>query len=88
VANFATGTAGVADTIGQFATGVVDTGGNLPPMSMTQAANLLPVSTTPMTDNGKNIRLLTSVNLKEKNYLYVNSTTQRCSTKINKNFSD
>jgi hypothetical protein len=29
-----------------FATGVVDTGGNLPPVSLTSAANLPPVSTT------------------------------------------
>jgi hypothetical protein len=29
-----------------FAAGVVDTGGNLPPVSLTPAANLPPVSTT------------------------------------------
>jgi hypothetical protein len=29
-----------------FATGVVDTGGNLPPASLTPVANLPPVSTT------------------------------------------
>ena len=38
--------AGVADTGGKFAAGVVDTGGNLPPVSLTPAANLPPVSTT------------------------------------------
>ncbi len=31
-----------------FATGVVDTGGNLPPVSLTPAANLAPVSLTPV----------------------------------------
>jgi hypothetical protein len=31
---------------GKFAAGVVDTGGNLPPASLTPAANLPPVSTT------------------------------------------
>jgi hypothetical protein len=33
-------------TGGKFATGVNNTGGNLPPVSMTPAANLPPVSTT------------------------------------------
>jgi hypothetical protein len=32
----------------KFATGVVDTGGNLPPLSLTPMANLPPVSLTPM----------------------------------------
>ncbi len=31
-----------------FATGVVDTGGNLPPASLTPVANLPPVSLTPV----------------------------------------
>jgi hypothetical protein len=31
---------------GKFAAGVVDTGGNLPPASLTQVANLPPVSLT------------------------------------------
>jgi hypothetical protein len=32
---------GVNDTGGKFAAGVVDTGGNLPPASLTPAANLI-----------------------------------------------
>jgi hypothetical protein len=53
-ANFATGTAGVVDTGGKFATSVNDTGGKfatgkLPPVSMTAAVN-----------NWNNLRLLTS----------------------------
>ncbi len=52
---FVTGTAGVVDTVGKFATGVTDTGGNLPPVSTTPAAIMIedllsfqlpPVSTT------------------------------------------
>jgi hypothetical protein len=43
VAKFA---AGVVDTGGKFA--VVDTGGNLPPVSLTLVANLPPVSLTPV----------------------------------------
>jgi hypothetical protein len=56
-ANFVTGTAGVVDTGGKFATGVNNTSGKY------QTADIL-------------------VNLKEKIYLYVNCTTQRCSKKI------
>jgi hypothetical protein len=33
---------------GKFASGVVDTGGNLPPAWLTPAANLSPVSLTPV----------------------------------------
>ncbi len=44
--------AGVVDTGGKFATGindgVVDTGGNLPPVSLTPVANLPPVPLTPV----------------------------------------
>jgi hypothetical protein len=47
-AYFATSSAGIVDTGGKFATGVKDTGGNLPPLS-----------TTPVANNGNNIRLLT-----------------------------
>ncbi len=36
---------GVNNTSGKFAAGVVDTGSNLPPVSLTPAANLLSVST-------------------------------------------
>jgi hypothetical protein len=50
-------------------------------------ANLPPVSTTPVANNGSNIRLLTSESkLERKIYLYVNSTTQRCPKKIIKTF--
>jgi hypothetical protein len=37
-ANFATGTTGVVDTSGKFATGVNDTGGKFPPVSTTPVA--------------------------------------------------
>jgi hypothetical protein len=47
VANFVTSLASVVDTDGKIAAGVNDTGGNLPPVSMTPVAN-----------NRKNIRLL------------------------------
>jgi hypothetical protein len=59
-ANFATSSAGVADTGRKFATGVNDTGGKLPPVSTTPAAKLPPVSTPPVANNGNNIRLLTT----------------------------
>ncbi len=48
-ANFATGTAGVVDTCGKFATDVNDTGSKFDTVSTTLVAN-----------NGNNIRLLTS----------------------------
>ncbi len=52
-------------------TGVVDSGSKLPPLSMGPVAN-----------NGNNIILLTNLSeLKEKNYLYVNSTKQGCPKK-------
>jgi hypothetical protein len=55
----------------------------LPPVSTTPAANLPPVSTTPVANNGYNIRLQSSyTELKAKIYIYVNSTTQRCPSKI------
>ncbi len=47
MANFATSLASVVDTGGKFAAGINDTVGNLPP-----------VSTTPVANNGNNIRLL------------------------------
>jgi hypothetical protein len=43
VANFFTIFASVADIGGKYATGVNDTGGKLPLVSMTPAANLAPV---------------------------------------------
>jgi hypothetical protein len=58
-ANFVIVTAGVVDTAGKFATGVKDTGRKLPTVSTPQAANLLPVLTTPVANKGNNIRLLT-----------------------------
>jgi hypothetical protein len=48
----------------------------------TPAANLPPVSTTQVANNGNFLR----ENLKEKIYLYANSTTQRCPKKIIKTF--
>jgi hypothetical protein len=60
VANFATSFAGVVDTGGKFATDVNDAGDKLPPVSTTLAANLPLVSTTPVANNGNNIRLLTT----------------------------
>jgi hypothetical protein len=97
VANFATSSAGVDDAGGKFATGVNDTsskfvtsvndaGGKLPTVSTTPETNLPPVSTTPVANNGNNIGLQLKVNLKEKIYLYVNSTTQRCPKEIMKTF--
>ncbi len=38
----------VCNLFGKFAAGVVDTGGNLPPVSLTLAAILPPVSLTPV----------------------------------------
>jgi hypothetical protein len=57
VAHFATTTAGVFDTCGEFATDVNYAVGKLPPVSR-PTANLPPVSTTPVENNGNNIRLL------------------------------
>ena len=45
---------GVNDTGGKFATGVNDAGGKLP---ATPAANLPPLSLTPVANKGNNIRL-------------------------------
>jgi hypothetical protein len=49
-ANFYTIFASIVDTSGKFATGVNDTGGKFAPVS---------VSTTPVANNGNNIRLQT-----------------------------
>ena len=46
----------------KFAAGVVDTGGNLPPMSLIPAAILLPVSLTPVV-NLPPVSLIPVVNL-------------------------
>jgi hypothetical protein len=64
---FAIGTASVVNTGGKFATSVNDTArkfvaatdGKLPPVSTTPAVNLLPVSLTPVANNGNSIRLPT-----------------------------
>jgi hypothetical protein len=56
-ANFATSSAGV-----------VDTGGKMTLVSTTPAANLAPVSMTPVANNGTNIRL---GNLEEKIYRHI-----------------
>jgi hypothetical protein len=79
---------GINDTGGKFATGVNDAGGKLLMVSMTPLANLPLLSTPPVANNGSNIRLLTTYSeLEGKNYLYANSTTQRCPKEI-MNFSD
>jgi hypothetical protein len=52
--NFATSSASVVDTGGK------DAGGKLPLVSTTPAANFPLVSMTPVTNNGNNIRLLTT----------------------------
>jgi hypothetical protein len=77
-ANFPTGTAGVVDTGvkfatcvndngGKFAAGVNDTSDELPPVTLTLAANLSLVSTTPVAKDWYNIKLLTpSSELEEK----------------------
>jgi hypothetical protein len=80
--NFATSFASVVDTGGEFATGVNNTGGkfaasvndtsgNLPPVSMTPAANLHRWQILGTISDLK-------VNLKAKMYPIVNSTSQRC----------
>jgi hypothetical protein len=49
---------GINDTGGKFATGVNDTGGKFAAGVNNTGGNLLPVSTTPVANNGNNIRLL------------------------------
>ncbi len=61
-ANFSTSFASVVNTGGKFATGVNDTGGKLPMVSTTLAANFLSVSFTPVANNGSNYQ--TANNLK------------------------
>jgi hypothetical protein len=55
---------------------------------ITPVVNLLPVSNTPVANNWNKTRLLKNlrVNLKEKIYLNVISTNQRCPNKIIKTF--
>jgi hypothetical protein len=78
---------GVNDTVGKFTASVNNIGGNLPLVSTTLAVNLPPVSITMVANSWNNIRLLTPLSeLEGKNYLYVNSTTQRCTSKIIKTY--
>ncbi len=58
-ANFATGTTGVVDTGGKFATSVNDTGGKFAAIVNDTCGNLPPVLLTPVANNGNNIRLQT-----------------------------
>jgi hypothetical protein len=62
---------GVNDTGGKFAAGVNDAGGKLPPVSTTLAAVSLPVSLTPVANNGNNIRLPTPESELEGKNLYL-----------------
>ncbi len=71
----------VVDTGGKFATGVNDAVGKLQPVSTTPATNLPPVSTTQIMGTISGCSHL-KLNLKAKIYIYVNSTTQRCPSKI------
>ncbi len=66
-ANFSTNFASFVDTpVANFATGVNNTGGKFPPVSVAPAANLPPVYTTPVVNKGHNYQ--TADNLKlEKN---------------------
>jgi hypothetical protein len=57
-ANFATIFPSVVDTGGKFATGVNDTGGKVAAGVNDTGGNLPLVSTTPVANNGNNIRLL------------------------------
>jgi hypothetical protein len=59
VANFSTIFASVVDTGGKFATGVNDTGGKFATGFNDAGGKLPPVSTTPVANNGNNIRLQT-----------------------------
>jgi hypothetical protein len=59
-ANFSTNFASVVDTGGKFATGVNDTGGKFATGVNDTSGKLPPVSTTPMANNGYNIRLQSS----------------------------
>ncbi len=52
-------------------TGVNGAGGKLPPVSTTPAANLPPVSLTPVANSGNNIRLQTPKSELEGKNLYI-----------------
>ncbi len=59
VANFSSIFASVVDTGGKFATGVNNTGGKFATVVNDAGGKLPPVSTTPVANNGNNIRLKT-----------------------------
>jgi hypothetical protein len=64
-----------------------DTASKSPPVLKKSAANLPQVSTTPMANNGYNIRLLTPLGeIEGKIYLHVSSTTHRCPNKTIETF--
>ncbi len=71
-ANFATGTAGVVDICGKFGTGVNHTGNKL--------------ATGVNNPSDKFWEQYQTAELEGKNYLFVNSTSQRCPDKISKVF--
>jgi hypothetical protein len=58
-ANFATSFPCVFDTGGKFATGVNNTGGKFAAGVNDDSGKLPPISTTPVANNGNNIRLQT-----------------------------
>jgi hypothetical protein len=58
--------AGINDTGGKFATGINDTGGKF-----AAGSKLPPVSTTPVANNGNNIRLQTPESELEGKNLYI-----------------
>ncbi len=84
MANFPTIFASVVDTGGKFATGGVSTipAANLPPVSTTPVANCHRYQIMGTTSGCRHLK----VNLKAKIYIYVNSTTQRCPNNIIKIF--
>jgi hypothetical protein len=61
----------VVGTGGKFATGVNDTGGQFAAGVNDASGNLPPVSTTPVANNGKNIRLQTPESELEGENLYI-----------------
>jgi hypothetical protein len=71
VANFATRSPCVVDTGGKFATGVNDTGGIFAAGINGAGGKLPPVSTTPVANNGNNIRLQTTESELEGKNLYI-----------------
>ncbi len=70
-ANFATSFTSVADTGGKFATGVNDAGGKFAAGVNNTGGKLPPVSTTPVANNGNNIRLQIPQSELEGKNLYI-----------------